>query len=307
MSENFNPSLPPNAQNPSFFPNWDQPSQQGYTTALLSVSAYLAANPQVAATDTIAVSGSATNADVISLVITNPVLPNGSVTVTSTSVTSDTNAMVAERLAAAINSNATLRSYNFFATSLNGVVTLNELGPVGNFTSLSYSVSGSATEILTFGNQTLGHFVVGGSETDADVVTVRFSNTNFSGGHEDVSVTTSGGEGLPAIATALKNAINADVVLAAAGITATVNSATVTVNQTGPNFASLSYTQGMNTETITFTSTNGVLAGGSGPIFPRSNFDSQQGAQTLAFRAGRPALLPPNVVSDLVNAGCNIM
>ena len=184
-------------------------------------------------------------------------------------------------------------------------MTVNQLGPVGNYTQVSFASTGATTAVLS--NQAVSTAVIGGSETDADVVTIRFTNASFSGGHEDVSVTTSGSEGLAAIATAMNTAINADAVLKANGISSTVSSETLTISQTGPNFATLSYTQGENTETVTFASVAGVAQGGTGPVIPLLNFNSSQGNVTLVLKAGNPVILNTPTVADLVSSGSPVI
>lgn len=70
---------------------------------------------------------------------------------------------------------------------------------------------------------------LGGSETDGDTLTLTFSNPLLPGGSEAVAVTTSGGESLGSIATALAAGINTDANLAPLGFRAAAASDVVTI------------------------------------------------------------------------------
>ena len=286
------------AQNPMLVPNLGQGYSNGLATPSLSPAQVLVLNPRTPASSTLTFTTSPTDADVLSVTLTNPVLPGGSL-VASFIASSDTAITAASKLAGAITSSLVAMQYNIYATALANVLAVHELGPVGNLTQVTFS---SAHTTAVISNQVSSHAVVGGSETDADVVTIRFSNASFAGGHEDVSVTTSGSEALSAVAAALNTAINVDAVLKANHISSTVNSLTLTISQKGPNFATMSYTQGGNSETITFTSLVGVLQGGSGPVVPLANFNFSEGFQQLRLLAGQPVVLSSSQVSDLVNA-----
>ena len=80
---------------------------------------------------------------------------------------------------------------------------------------------------------------VGGSETDGDVLSLVFTNPLLPGNQQEtVSVTTSGGESLANIATALAAAVNADAALAPLGFKAAAASAVVTIQwPSSPGFS----------------------------------------------------------------------
>lgn len=105
--------------------------------------------------------------------------------------------------------------------------------------------------------------VVGGSKTTGDVLTLRFTNALFAGGHEDVTYTVLSGDTLATIATALNAAINADMVLSAASITSTVASETLTVLIPAPSATVITnHSTGTPTETLTITP-NAAATGGT--------------------------------------------
>lgn len=72
--------------------------------------------------------------------------------------------------------------------------------------------------------------VVGGMKTTGDTLALTFTASGISGSPVEVPYTVLSGDTLATIATAFKNAINANVALAAAGISATVASETITVH-----------------------------------------------------------------------------
>ena len=71
----------------------------------------------------------------------------------------------------------------------------------------------------------------GSSPTGGDVVTLIFTNSQISGSPVDIAYTVIDADTTAIIAGALKTAINANSALAAAGITATVTSSTITVHE----------------------------------------------------------------------------
>src|SRR5579871_754541 len=140
MSENFNQSqfTLNSAQQPMLVPNLGQGYSNGNTTPVQSPAQVLAANPRAVASCTVTLSTNPTDGDVLTLTLTNPVLPSGSLAVNFTAA-SDTTTTAAAKLAAALTSNLTAMSYRIYGTSLANVLTVNELGPVGNFTQVTFS------------------------------------------------------------------------------------------------------------------------------------------------------------------------
>lgn len=296
-------NLVPSAQNPILVPLLYQGYSNGLTELGQNPASILAKFPRVAATETLTFSTNPTDADVSTLTLTSPVLPGGSLSVTSTA-SSDTTTTVAAKLAAALSLNATAMAFQIVGTSLANVLTIHELGPVGNLTQVSFS-STHTTAVLS--NQTSSSAVVGASATADDVVTIRFTNANFAGGHEDVSYTVAMSDTLALVAAGLNAAINTDAVLKANRISSSVVSATLTIHQQGLNFATMSYTKGGNSETITFASLVGVLQGGSGAVIPAANFNFAEGPVGMRFIAGEPVPLSPNVLADIVAAGMPVI
>ena len=141
-------------RNPTLLPNFYKPVVIGNTTGLRSPRGYVQASPRVSATVNATVGGTITAGDVITLTFTVGTLPGGSLAVKYTVVSTDTTETIAESLASAVNANATAQNYGLSA-GITGAADPEELnffwaGPVGNFVTVSASVSGSATETITF-------------------------------------------------------------------------------------------------------------------------------------------------------------
>jgi hypothetical protein len=147
MSEAFNGLVNP-AQNPTLLPNFNQPSVLGPVVTSLSPSQLLAANVRVAASLALTLSSSVADDDVLNVVLSNNNLPDGSLTFSYTTNGADTLATLAENLAALVNSNLVAQAYGIYATSLDGVLTLNVPGEVGNSASVTTSVS-PGSEVFT--------------------------------------------------------------------------------------------------------------------------------------------------------------
>jgi hypothetical protein len=144
------PVIGPNVgQSPTLIPNFSRQAGgvTGRGVAKQSPQAYLSANPRVAATATVTVSGTPTNGDTASVTIACPIFnnpalayANGAVTATYTQVTGDSLAAVAEGLATAINESA-LGAF-LLAEASEAVITLSWPGPVGNFATLTVASTG---------------------------------------------------------------------------------------------------------------------------------------------------------------------
>jgi hypothetical protein len=149
MSINFsNPG--PNAQNPLLTPNFSQYASAGLVSIAQSPADVLAANPRVAATNAVTIGGSVTTGNTVTLTVTNPVL-GGSHSVSYTTVAEDTVALIASHLANSLTKLFlnTVYQGQVFGTAVGAVVTVNQLGPVGNHTVVTGSVSAEATETIT--------------------------------------------------------------------------------------------------------------------------------------------------------------
>ncbi len=140
-------------RNPTLLPNFYKPVVIGNTTGLRSPRGYVQSNPRVSATASATVGGTVTAGDVITLTFSVGTLPGGSLAVKYTVVSTDTTETIAESLATAVNVNPTAQNYGLTA-GITGAANPEELnflwtGPIGNFVTISASVSGSATETIT--------------------------------------------------------------------------------------------------------------------------------------------------------------
>lgn len=293
----------------------------------------------------ITITGTLTIGDVLNAIFTTTPsgnLPGSPLTVSYTCKALDTVTLMAAGLAAAINANAALSAFGISATSALGVVTIAGFNGSKGQIRLTTSVTGTGTETLTpsavptdtavtgtTASESIGLIsgpvasatataTLGGSETNGDVVSLVFTNAGVSGLPVTISHTASGAESLASIAGALNTSINGNSTLIAAGITSTVSGAVLTISQPGVigNTTVLSYTQGGNSETITFAPTNGhmgggtgaagapaTLGGGSGPVFATSNFSYSRGGQVQDFLYGQPYVLDYPYLSAAVNEG----
>lgn len=105
--------------------------------------------------------------------------------------------------------------------------------------------------------------VVGGTKTTADVINLVFTNSNISGSPVTVTYTVLSGDTLTTIAVALKNAINANAALAAAGITAS-NPSSAHINVVSNDLdiiPTITYAMGGNSESITISPGTAVAGG----------------------------------------------
>lgn len=150
-------------QNPQLYPSMDFPSSSGAGTLdVLAPSKYLSTFPRVDATVTATVGGTITNLDTITLTFTNKIIPaigsgaaGAYTTAAYTVVTADTTTTVADALESLVNLDANLSALGVYATKAGTSnatrVILRQSGPIGNSTTVTATVSGSATETLTFG------------------------------------------------------------------------------------------------------------------------------------------------------------
>lgn len=114
-----------------------------------SPAGFAAANPRTEATVTATITGTVATSDKITLTVTQPQLPGGSLSANYTTVAGDTLAIFAEQLATALNK--VFQQNNLlgllWATAAEGVVTVNWDGPLGNFAVLSYVVNTGAETV----------------------------------------------------------------------------------------------------------------------------------------------------------------
>lgn len=318
-------------RNPTLLPQFDVPTVgKNGTVGLSSPAQFLSDNPRVDATANATIGGTRTNADTVVLTITGGTLPAGAIALTYTVVTADTTTTIAEGLADLINSSAACQAAGIYAemagTSFAAVLVVHAPGPVGNFMTLSSSVTGSATETVVLGQGSTpitnasNDITLGGTETDGDIVSLTFTNAGVAGFPVTVTHTAAASESINSIATAMRAAVNANTTLIAAGLVATGGTNHVTIGQPGTIANSTVITgsvSGAATETITFNPllgamtggagvVGGALTGGSGPIIPLNNFNWSAGGSTMSFFYGSPRNVGYDQITAMVAQGMPI-
>jgi hypothetical protein len=156
-------------QNPMLMPNFDPivtyPGAAPGSIGSQPPDVFLQTFPRTASTTPgqITVGGTVGTGDVATIIFSNNVFPAPGtvealtpVSVSYTLTGTDTVSTVAGFLAAAINSNTTLQRFGFYATAdeAAGVVNIFQQSAVGDFTTLTTSVTGSLT--LTVNTQIAG-------------------------------------------------------------------------------------------------------------------------------------------------------
>jgi RHS repeat-associated protein len=253
-----------------------------------------------------------------------------------------TNAGATETIVLGINANG--QTYGNFGGSQNQCNNVNEIGAIsqGGVTSFqgttnkavtsgtvaldtisiqqgqanptTYGVpqSSTATETVGFGTAYNGntYLFLGGTVTTGDVVSFLVYNSSLPGGQEQVSYTVMSGDTLTSIATALVAALNADVNLAALGITGAypssggffINQPTTSYTWSANSGATESINLGNNLngntyaeidgtptpgDTLTITTNSGALPGGQESV----TYTVQPSDDTIAIAAGLGALI----------------
>lgn len=150
-------------QNPQLYPSMDFPVSSGSGTLdVLAPSKYLASFARTDATVTCTIGGTITNLDTITLTFTNAIIPAigsqsaGAYTTSAyTVVTADTTTTVADALESLVNLDPNLSALGIYATKAGTSnatrVILRQSGPIGNSTTVTSTITGSATETTTFG------------------------------------------------------------------------------------------------------------------------------------------------------------
>lgn len=263
----------------------------------------------------ITVGGTSHTGDVFNVLFTGPALPVGGVLVQANSTTTNTPTQDAAALNAAINANATLSGASISSSPTAAVLAITL--PAGDYNVVAWVNSAAPT------------WTAAGTIAAGNTVTATVTNALLPGGSHAVVYTALLGDDATAIATGVKNLINADPVFIAANMTATSASAVVTLHYPsagGQVRISSSATGGgatltslaaptatavvgtTATETITF-SNSGALSGGDGPIIATNNFEFSAPAtsQVQAFFYGTPYLLGYDLVSAMVSQGMPVI
>ena len=153
-------------QNPLLVPDFYTPVEingvvsQVSPNDLLAQTGYVRTTASVTAT----VTDSTADTDSVTVTFTNGAFnaSGGPRTVTATNP-STTNSTMAAAIVAAINADPVLQAFGISASTVAGVITISQNGPVGNYTTVSYAdVSGGV--VLTF-NPTIGTLAGGGGAT----------------------------------------------------------------------------------------------------------------------------------------------
>ncbi|OPZ89329.1 MAG: tRNA3(Ser)-specific nuclease WapA precursor [bacterium ADurb.Bin425] len=132
-----------------------------------------------------------------------------------------------------------------------------------NVTSYTASTSGGATTSITLNatDNFVESAVIGGTKKTGDSLTITFKDPALSGGSKNVNYTVLAADTLTTIATALRNAVNADTALQAIGVTATSTGTTITIRSTSQN--ATTYGQSVSTGS---TETISLSVNQNGPV-----------------------------------------
>ena len=251
-------------------------------------------------------------------------------------VGTDTTATIAAKLNVAINSSLALAANGFASTVSSSTISIwwpNTIGAVTfastNGSAITGTLGGGPTEIINTGNagitETCGvgaasvafaseTALIGGSSfVSADTVALIFTNAGVTGFPVTATYTVGAGSSAAIIAAGLAALINGNATLQAANLTASVNVATITVQQPGTLAISTVITDtiaGTGNETVTFGhggnlsggtgAVSSALTGGSGPVIPTDNFSYSMGGQATSFWYGKPAPIDNATLTNMV-------
>lgn len=197
------------------------------------------ASMQVNKLTRVEISGTVTTGDVLTITIADSGLTGGPEPVNYTVQPGDTTTSVAAGLAAAISANTNLQGIGVNAASTAAILTIQSVSQ--NQTTYTQSVSTGATESIKLGvtNNFVNLVSINGTKTTGDILTITVFDPALTGGSEAVPYTVQAGDTLNSIASALKNAINADTALQAIGVGATSGSNTVSISSASANATTL--------------------------------------------------------------------
>lgn len=138
---------------PLLVPDFYKPMAIGGQMAKVSPNDVLSQTgyARTTATATATVSGVTGATDAVHVTFTNGVLARsgGPRTVSAAAGSAATDASLADAIVTAINDDPVLQAFGISATVAGAVVTINHPGPVGNFTTVSYTAT-SGSPVLTF-------------------------------------------------------------------------------------------------------------------------------------------------------------
>jgi hypothetical protein len=145
----------------------------------------------------------------------------------------DTTTQMATGVKNAINANVAMAAMGIVASSSSAVVTIDWNSGL-DLTTFAASVSGAATETVTFAKVSNNKITITGTATTGDSIYARFADAELVGNPVTVSYATTTGQTTTQMATGLAAAINADVALTNGGITASSSSNVVDIIITEP-------------------------------------------------------------------------
>ncbi|HIA52074.1 MAG TPA: LysM peptidoglycan-binding domain-containing protein [Candidatus Melainabacteria bacterium] len=245
---------------------------------------------------TVTVGGTVTAGDVVSVVVDDPRFNYGPVVNSYTVKSGDTTSSIASALNSVIytqmsNAGGAVYPYPYFPSVAGTVITIN---PNQYYADAKYSksVTGVATETVTYSANFNGNTTatIGGTVTTGDVTSLTVYSAGLSGGSRTVSYTSAAGNTTTTIATALKNAINADTSLAAIGVTATSAAAVVTISTAGTTYttstsggATVTLTQGTNANGNSTVAVGGKVTAGNTATITTFNPTLPSGQQAITY------------------------
>lgn len=179
--------------------------------------------------------GTVTAGDTLTITVKDPSLSGGQTAVSYTVVGGDTLSAIATKFAAAITANTNLQSLGVNASANGAVMSIKSASP--NITTYAQSTSGGATTTISLAvtNNFVENAMIGGTKSTGNILTITVSDAALSGGSTAINYTVLAGDTLTTMATGMKNAINANAGLTAAGITATSAGTTITIKSTSAN------------------------------------------------------------------------
>ena len=139
------------SNNPTLVPNFGTPVVQNGVLTLAAPGAVDAAlGGTTKSSGSVTIAGTVASGNTITLKIANGSLPNGAVSVSYTLTGTDTLVTAAAELAMVANNTPVLSQYGWsFSTNGLGEVLVYQRGPVGNFSTLSATTTGSETFTIT--------------------------------------------------------------------------------------------------------------------------------------------------------------
>jgi hypothetical protein len=282
------------------------------------------ANMTATETVTIGTATAPAATDTVALTFTNAGVAGLPVTVTYTVQVADTVNTIAAGLAALINANATLAAGFITATSASAVITVKEPQAIGNSTVITDTITetGGGSETVTFGN---GGHLSGGVGAVGNTVALTITNSLLTGSPITETHTVVAGDDATAVAVALKNLVNGNATLSAAGYAATNAAGVLSVTwpaSAGPTAFSktsavITFTlaggptetatvSGTETETFTLDPVTGIFSGGDGPVIAFNNFTYGYNGVLQNYWIGQPYILDIGLVQAMINDGSPI-